>query len=722
MRILFYILGFLFIIDGYSQYSNVTRLWEEKETKADQLYDQKLYSKALDLYLEDKNNGGSSNELFLKIARCYYKLRDFSNALEYYEYPILRSSEESEYTPEDVYNYAETLVIAGRKDEAQLFYDEYYATSNDQKSINRMDGIFYYEDFFKDEGTVKVSKIDLGSTESEIAVVPYKEGLFFSANADFSWPIDNEYLMGELPTYGLYYTEYKKDSLKFKTPSLVDVNRQLFNITSPVILKDSIVIISANKKRIPIFNMEKFNYLKLYQATYERDFSWGKFEQMEINSQGTSIMTPSTNEFGDTLYFASDNPTGQGGFDIYYIFIKDGKWSSPINVGAPVNTSGDELYPFFKNGTLYFSSNGHPGIGGYDIYKLRNGARKVVNFGSPVNSQYDDFNLSFEPNKDNSGYFVSNREAFGVEGNDDIFKFISNRKERAFLQLQVSFQYDESPIKDAEIIVIDKNDITNREELKTDKNGIADLQVYLSDSYEVVVRKPPYFDYNNSFYIDQFNKIIKIELDRTFELDVQVKTSDDFQAIPNAWVLLSNLDDKIHEEFAANANGIVKLKAKAGANLILEINADENFNYLIDTLNIDEPRLIKTYYLERVKKMETITLSDILYEVDKYVLSDEHIPTLDTLARKMKEYPEIKVLIMAHTDSKGEKEYNFELSTKRAESVANYLIKEGITSDRIRYEGRGELEPLNNCIDGIECSEEDHMINRRTEIFVFYEE
>jgi tetratricopeptide (TPR) repeat protein len=518
-------LSFFFVIEAYSQYSNVTRLWEEKETKAVQLYKQNLYSKALDLYLEEKNSGGSSNELFLKIARCYYKLRDFSNALEYYEYPILRSSEESDYTLDDVYNYAETLVIAGRKDEAQLFYDEYYAASNDRKSINRMDGIFYYDDFFKDEKTVSISKIDLGSDEPEIAVVPYKDGIFFSTNADFSWPIDNEYLMGELPTFGLYYSEYKKDSLKFRKPSQIDVNLQLFNITSPVILKDSIVIVSANRKRIPLFNKEKYNYLKLYQAPFEGDISWGKFELMEINAQGMSIMTPSANEFGDTLYFASDNPTGQGGFDIYYVFVKDGSWSSPINLGAPVNTTGDEIYPFFKNGTLYFSSNGHPGIGGYDIYMQRNGARKVINFGSPVNSQYDDFNLSFEPQKDNSGYFVSNREAFGVEGNDDIYKFVSNRKERAFIQFQVSFQYDESPIQDAEIIVTPKNVNANQEVVRSDKNGIADLQVYLSDTYEVVVRKPPYFEYNNSFYIDQYNKIVKIELDRSFNLNIQFKTS-----------------------------------------------------------------------------------------------------------------------------------------------------------------------------------------------------
>ena len=126
------------------------------------------------------------------------------------------------------------------------------------------------------------------------------------------------------------------------------------------------------------------------------------------------------------LYFASDMKGGFGGKDIWMVKkMKRDEWSEPINLGNQINTSGDELFPFIHaDGSLYFASNGHVGMGGMDIYKAEFDTEgtllSISNMKSPINSPLDDFGIIFE-GKDERGYFSSNRS--GGKGGDDIYQF-----------------------------------------------------------------------------------------------------------------------------------------------------------------------------------------------------------------------------------------------------------------------------------------------------------
>ena len=155
--------------------------------------------------------------------------------------------------------------------------------------------------------------------------------------------------------------------------------------------------------------------------------NWGDAELIPIASDTFAIGHPAITNDESTLIFASDMPGGQGGKDLWYItYDKKAKtWSEPVNLGSEINTSGDEMFPYIRfNGELYFASNGHPGMGGLDLFKAEskgvNQWAKVENLKSPMNSSAHDFGIVFEEDKDR-GFFTTSRE--GGKGGDDIWEF-----------------------------------------------------------------------------------------------------------------------------------------------------------------------------------------------------------------------------------------------------------------------------------------------------------
>ncbi|MCK5700644.1 MAG: PD40 domain-containing protein, partial [Cyclobacteriaceae bacterium] len=155
---------------------------------------------------------------------------------------------------------------------------------------------------------------------------------------------------------------------------------------------------------------------------------WTEFAIFPFNSLDYSINHPAISEDGKTIYFVSDMPGGKGGTDIYSSNFIKGKWTSPQNLGAEINTSQNDSHPFIKKNTLYFSSDGHPGFGGLDIFSvnLKDRPIEVLNFGFPINTHYDDFDLILDKTGI-FGYLVSNRNNED-NTNDDIFEVYINKQ------------------------------------------------------------------------------------------------------------------------------------------------------------------------------------------------------------------------------------------------------------------------------------------------------
>ncbi|MDR0711825.1 MAG: OmpA family protein [Prevotellaceae bacterium] len=237
----------------------------------------------------------------------------------------------------------------------------------------------------------------------------------------------------------------------------------------------------------------------IFTTTRDEENVWTSLNRVNLFDSTFNVAHPALSEDGVEMYFASDMEGGYGGFDIWVVNrLGEGEeWSEPVNMGATINTAGDEMYPYARSmGTLYFSSNGHKGFGGLDIFKAtqkEQGGWQVENMGMPINSSADDFSIIFEKERE-AGYFASRRK--GGKGGDDIYRFVLPEAKYMFIGSVRDFE-DAKPIDDANVKTISSNgDIMVQ---KTAKDGLFSLQLQPETDYLVVVTKPGFFNQKAKF-------------------------------------------------------------------------------------------------------------------------------------------------------------------------------------------------------------------------------
>jgi peptidoglycan-associated lipoprotein len=234
-------------------------------------------------------------------------------------------------------------------------------------------------------------------------------------------------------------------------------------------------------------------------ATCDEENIWTEVDKVNLSDSAFNVAHPSLSEDGSELYFASDMEGGYGGFDIWVVSrLGEGEeWSEPVNMGASINTAGDEMYPYARSAsTLYFASNGHKGFGGLDIFRAtqkEQGGWLVENMGIPINSSADDFSIIFEKDRE-AGYFASRRR--GGKGGDDIYRFVLPEAKYMFIGSVRSYE-DAAPVADANVKIISSDGDTKMQ--KTEKDGIVSLQLRPETDYLVVVTKPGFFNQKAKF-------------------------------------------------------------------------------------------------------------------------------------------------------------------------------------------------------------------------------
>ncbi len=400
---------------------------------------------------------------------------------------------------------------------------------------------------------------------------------------------------------------------------------------------------------------------------------WGKPDKLpdHINMKNYQNTQPTfginSKTKNEVLYFVSNRPGGKGGKDIWYSeFQKNkGEWTTPRNAGNAINTPGDELSPFFdmKTRTLYFSSNGLPGLGELDIFKATGELGKwiaVENIGAPVNSPFDD--LYYVLNTKNEGVFTSNRTgsvtALHENCCDDLYFFRYNNIVTLATTGVVKQKIDQQV----------KNILGDELETKliTDTLPAENIPVtlYMMDEQsteKVVVAQ------------QQTTK------DGTYLFDVEV-----------------------------NKNYVIEVETPRKTNPTLTFNTKD----IEKSDTLPQPDIV----IEYIPPIPFV-IKNIYYDFDKSHLRGESQTVLDTtLLVILNENPHIVVEISSHTDSKGDDDYNLKLSQRRAESVVHYLIKSGIDKNRLVARGYGETQPIapNENEDGSDNAE-GRQKNRRTE-------
>lgn len=382
---------------------------------------------------------------------------------------------------------------------------------------------------------------------------------------------------------------------------------------------------------------------------------WGVGAELENVNGDWLAMHPVEGELFGTkvLFFVSDMPGGQGGLDIYYSNISGDNIGQPTNLGPSINTKEDEITPFYQDGTLYFSSNGHPTIGGFDIYYATwtgSGWKDVTNIGFNYNSPYDDQFLRFD-NTGVNGYMVSNRpnkDKLKMRGNetccDDIYKI--NLKELV-VGLEALTVDDKGPLKGA---VVELYDLTagGYPDMKTNLNSNNfSFTLETERSYKAVIKKDGYFPDSITF------NTVGILDDYTVKKTIKLKADPDWG----------------------------KKKSET------------------EILTINEP----------------IRLNNIYFDYTKWNILPDAEQDLNAIKDLMNQYPDMVVELGSHTDSRGKDQYNLELSQRRANSTKSWLVKAGIASDRIKAVGYGETVILNQCTNEVQCTDDEHRKNRRSE-------
>ena len=353
--------------------------------------------------------------------------------------------------------------------------------------------------------------------------------------------------------------------------------------------------------------------VEIYKAS-RSEAQWSGAAKFEITADTLSNYSdPAVSPDGKWLYFASDMPGGQGGTDIWRINLKD-KHGTLENLGPQINTKGNERFPNMRTDSLlYFSSDGHPGMGGLDLFVAKLQPRDeddkfsldrwvVENMGVPMNSAGDDFGITFGTGE--SGFISSNRG--DARGYDHIFSFIK-----------------------------------------------PELQVWIS-----------------GYVVDK-----------------------DDEPVPNAVIRIVG-DDGSNQKTAAKPDGSFRFDLQRGVKYVMMAGADGYLNakqaFESDSAEEDAEYNVD-FILNAMFKPQII--DNIYYDFDKAVLRDESKLALDSMVMLLKDHPNIVIEMASHTDRVGSDKYNNGLSLRRAQSVVDYLVENGIPRERLKPAGYGKTRP-----------------------------
>jgi len=402
---------------------SVFELMGNRLQQADDYYIAGNYKSALSIYEDVAGGSGKPKNIDLRLARCYYFTHAYKKAKNSFEaYQSVKALSDI-----DQFYYAETLLASGLYEEATVAYNDCFDHDpGDDLLASRIWRVTNIEYLFEDSLKNAVRYIDLNSPNSELSMKYHKSGVVYTSNQSYANIIGKSDTKSEAPFYHLFYAATKQDPFDVNALIYEDIKPFAKNLArsfhvGPLSFFDgeskAVVAMSAKSP-----NAKDSYPLQLYIAE-EINGKWKIKTPLSFNNPAYSYTDPYINETGDKLYFSCEMEDGMGGKDIYFSEKIEGQWSDPVNLGETINTRYDERFPFVSGNALYFSSNGHSGLGGFDLFKAGFNAGDfsgVENMGYPINSGYDDLALSID-SLNRHGFLSSNRREGGL--NDDLYEF-----------------------------------------------------------------------------------------------------------------------------------------------------------------------------------------------------------------------------------------------------------------------------------------------------------
>jgi outer membrane protein OmpA-like peptidoglycan-associated protein/tetratricopeptide (TPR) repeat protein len=639
-NILFYItIISVFSLNIYSQKARVAA--------ADKKYDNYAFVSAIKTYERVADKGYKSADMFQKLGNAYYFNGELEKAAQWYGELFAMTSE---VEPAYYYRYAQSLRSIGENDKANQIMEKFDKMSgNDSRGELFAKNENYMDAIKANSGRYKVEDAGINSPYSDYGTTMYSNKIVFASARDTGSLSHRRHTWTGQSFTKLYVSDVGEE-MSLGSPAKFDKSiNSKFNESTPVFTKDGKTIYFTRNNYLEGKKGKDGNdntLVKIYKATLEND-KWVNITELPFDSDNYSTAHPILSPDEKTMYFVSDMPGTIGLSDIFKVQINDdGTFGTPLNLGRLINTEGRETFPFVNDDNeIYFASDGHPGLGGLDIFVSKINADgtfgKVQNVGMDANSPKDDFGYWIDT-KSRRGFFSSNRD--GGQGYDDIYKFLETKKLLCEQQLygKVTDLATSEILPGAKISLFD-NKFNPMGTVNTDDKGNYTFSVECGKTYNVRAEKEAY---------------------TTKEESVTIADEDG----------KTKLDIALEKE---------ECKVTIGDDL-----------------------------------GKCFGIKNIYFDFDKSNIRVEAAIDLEKILDVMNQYPKMKLDIRSHTDSRGSFKYNESLSDRRAQSTIGWLIENGVDKGRLTAKGYGEYQLINKCTDDVECTEEEHQLNRRSEFII----
>ena len=464
----------IFSFFGYSQ--------EVKLKKANSNYENFQYEDAIVTYEKVAKKGYKSVELLSKLGDSYYFQSKLKEANKWYnDLFSLKKKLNSEY----YFRYAQTLKAVGNYKKADEMMEKFNkVNTSDMRAILSKAQLDYLEVIKNNSGRYTIQNAGINSEFSDYGASFYKNTLVFASARDTGGVFVKKHSWTNQSYTNLYSSLMADNGSLLEPEKFSKKINSKYHESTPVFTNDGLTMyftrnnyLNGKKGR----DSEKGVLLKLYKAT-KNEGEWDNVSELPFNSNQYSCAHPALSPDEKTLYFSSNMPGSKGMSDIYKVAIlSDGNFGKPINLGDKINTQARETFPFIsKNNELYFASDGHPGLGGLDVFVAQLNENdthgKIKNVGEPVNSNFDDFGFIIDTNS-NIGFFSSNRENDNL-GYDDIYRFTETiQMPKELQQSLMGVVVDSStqlPIEGVKLALFDVNYV-KLSEVISDKEGKFDF-------------------------------------------------------------------------------------------------------------------------------------------------------------------------------------------------------------------------------------------------------
>ncbi len=708
----------------------------------DKAYKDLAYREAIARYEEAVKMGADTGGFITRLAESYLNVRDFSNASKWYKYATTTRVAR----PIDMYNYAQCLRATGQLEEADKWMATYEKQAADDTRPARQIGAVNYatELLAKPVEGVIMKNVAANCEKGDMGAAFLGDRLVFaSARKPQSTERRRHNWNGD-PYLDLYSGKVGPDGELSDVQIMADLNTRYHESNAAFTPGGREIWFTRNnfsdgKKGRTSAGVVN---LKIYARTL-RDGHWVDERSFPYNSDAYSTGHPALSLDGNTMYFTSDMPGGVGGTDIWKCArTKGGVWGKPANVGAPVNTEGDEMFPFVRSDdVLYFSSDGQAGLGGLDIFYSEPGTSTfgtVTNVGTPFNSRNDDFGFMLDSTA-HKGYLTSDRS--GGMGNDDLYSFKLEKPMLPAMRLRgiLRDKMTGEPLAGIKMLLKDANG-NKIGEMITGAGGEYAFDLGDRTKYEIVSEDGDYRSTGAQLATGSRKDTI-IEKDlaamRIGDIRMLLVVSDSKTGLPLQDVVVHITEQR------GQGNAILEGHTPATGDLTTELKAvtlgdslfyrvqlnkqgyfpkDERLRYRINDFNQVLLHKLMDCTMEVIDVGEDIAkkidIEPIYFDLAKWNIRKDASVELDKVVAVMKDNPTMEIELGSHTDSRGSDDYNLALSDRRAKSSAAYIVSRGIAATRIKGKGYGERELMNKCGDGVSCTEAEHQMNRRTEFII----